>query len=309
MRIYIVSVFTLFVALSGCEQIDQTALDSLAASPTPESEEILTTETPVNTASGDTVSEPATAPDSIDSAVTPENPNNAPLISSLEASVGEVASPTPSETPEILPTATPLVSPSPEPSASPSATPSPSPSVSPSPSPSPSPTPYTYSGGTGTLANPYQLETATDVQNIELNASKYFTLVQDINMSGINFHPLSAFSGTLYGNNNHIYNLTITTTGTTKAALFASVSGTIVSLVLQNATMVAATYATGFAATLTGLISGCSVSGTITSPSGGNGFNTGTGNPTYVTKSGAGSVVNTTQAVTFNGNNVTYKFP
>lgn len=223
----------------------------------------------------------------------------------MAATVEEVSIPVvePSATPE------PSASPTPEstPSASPSPEPSPSPTPSPSPSPSPSPTPYAFGGGNGTQSNPYELETATDVQNIGQAPSAYFTVVQDINMSGASFQPIASFAGTIYGNNKQLYNLAIATTGSTTAALFQSVTSTatIVQLKLVNVTISSQSgYATGFAGTLRGFISNCSISGTITSPLGGNGFNTGTGNSVYVTKPSPGSVVNTTQNVQFNGNTV-----
>lgn len=123
-------------------------------------------------------------------------------------------------------------------------------------------------------------------------------------MSGVTFHALPAFSGTIYGNNHHLYNLTISET-TATAALFQSVSGTIVQLVLSNITSTSTQgYATGFAGALNGgMISSCGISGAITSHLGGNGYNSGTGNSVYVTNS-SGSVVNTTQSVNFNGNTV-----
>ncbi len=281
---------------SGCEAVDSSKLGSVTVGTvgTVGTADAVDTEEP--TVAEPVVVEPAgSVPDSV---VEPDSASGAVTDSS-----------TVTATPLATPTAT--ATPDPTPSAMPSATPSPSPSPTPSPSPSPSasPTPYVFSGGAGTSGNPYQLETAQDVQNIGQASSAYFTVVQDINMSGISFSPITSFSGTLYGNNRHLYNLTITTTGSTKAVLFTSMSGTLVGLVIQNVTSSAATYAGGLVGSLTGLVSACGTSGVISSPSGGNGFNTGTGNSVYVTKSGAGSVINTTQAVTFNGNNVTYKFP
>lgn len=132
--------------------------------------------------------------------------------------------------------------------------------------------------------------------------------MQDIDMSGIaNFRPLAAFSGTIYGNNHQLYNLVISTAGAAQAGLFTQLSGTIVNLVLSNVTISSQSgYATGFAGVVTGtgLISSCGISGTIMSPLGGNGFNTGIGNSVYTTLQAGGSVVNTTQAVRFNGNTV-----
>lgn len=200
------------------------------------------------------------------------------------------AVPTQDEAPKVV--ASPTVSP----------TPSPTPTVT----PSPTPTPYAFPGGNGTIGSPYHLDTAADVQHIDEHSSAYFTVTQDIDMSGVVFTPLHAFSGVLYGNNHHFYHLVIAKTDGTTAALFASLSGTIVSLVIQSATISSNGYAAGFAGTLTGsaLISSGSVSGTITSGLGGNGFNTGTGNGVYVTKSAGSTVTNVQQSVVFNGNTV-----
>lgn len=232
---------------------------------------------------------------------------------------------TPEETPSTqpLPEETPLVpesSSTPVPSATstsgPFSTPSVTPSASSSPvsSPSASPSPYVFSGGSGTIGDPYQLETAQDVQSIDQASSKYFTLTQDINMALLgNFRPLNAFSGVIYGNNHHLYNLTVNTAGSNTAALFTSVSGTLVSLVLQSYHASSQTgYATGFAGHLTGMLSNCSISGTITSPLGGNGYNGGIGNPIYVTKSGS-AIINLPAfspiSVQFNGNHVSALSP
>lgn len=202
----------------------------------------------------------------------------------------------------------PVASPTP----SPSVTPTPSPSVTPTPTPTPTPTvtpaPYAYGGGNGTIGTPYLLDTQADVQHIADHLDAYFSLTQDINMAGISFAPLGAFSGTLYGHTHHLYNMHIVGAGTAVAAMFTSVSGTIVQLVLQNVTVTGGGFSAGFAGNLTGLISTCQITGTITSPSGGNGDNTGIGNPVYVTVSGGGTVVTTSQNVQFNGNTVNFSF-
>lgn len=164
--------------------------------------------------------------------------------------------------------------------------------------------PYAFGGGQGTQAQPYILQNASDLRHIADFPSAYYWLNNAINMDNEAFSVLPAFSGTLYGNNYDISNLTITTTGSQTAALFASVSGTIVQLKLLSLKSSGQGFATGIAGNLTGTISSCFIGGTITSPSGGNGYNFGTGNSLYVTKSGAASVVNTTQNVQFNGNHV-----
>lgn len=116
--------------------------------------------------------------------------------------------------------------------------------------------------------------------------------------------PLPAFSGTLYGHNYELFKLKITGTTEQKAALFVSVSGTIVQLILAQTVATGSQYVAGFAGHLTGMISACTITGTITSPSGGNGYNTGVGTPIYVTKGASATVPGTTMSVDFNGNHV-----
>ncbi len=187
---------------------------------------------------------------------------------------------------------------------------SPTPSSSPSPSPSASPTPYAYSGGVGTITSPYLISNTTDFQNIELNSAAYFSITQDISFEhAAAVHPMVSFSGVLYGNNKILYRMKIATTGTDRAALFLTMSGTLVEVVLSQATFTSQSYTAMFADRLTGFISACSASGTITAPLDGNGYNTGVGNPIYHTKSVAGVVSNTQQSVDFNGNHVNYSFP
>ncbi len=177
----------------------------------------------------------------------------------------------------------------------------PAPAVTPS--PSPSPTPYSFPSGSGTIGSPYAIETRTDFEHIVDHSAAYYNITQDVDMSGGSFSPIASFSGVIYGNNHHLYNLVITKTDGTTAALFTALSGTITSLVLQSVTISSNGYATGFAGTLTGQVSG-SITGNITSGLGGNGFNTGTGNCVYVTKSGPGSATGTVENAFFNGNHV-----
>ncbi len=172
------------------------------------------------------------------------------------------------------------------------------------------PAAYAFGGGTGTIGSPYIVQNATDVQHIKDFPAAYFWLNNNVNMAGISFQPIASFSGVFYGNNYELDNLTINLAVAGTASFIQSLSGTLVSLKLFAVSISGLNYASGFAGNITasGLISGSSISGNITSPSGGNGFNTGTGNPTYVSKNPSGSVVTTTQNVTFNGNHVTASF-
>lgn len=168
--------------------------------------------------------------------------------------------------------------------------------------------PYSFGGGQGIQSQPYILQNSEDVKHIADFPAAYYWLNNDINMQGVSFSSLPAFSGTIYGNNYRLMNLTITATTGATAALFTSVSGTIVQLKLTGVNIVGQAYAAGFAGQLSGTISACTISGNITSPSGGNGFNTGVGNSIYVSKTLSGSVVNTAQNVMFNNNHVTNSF-
>lgn len=202
-----------------------------------------------------------------------------------------------------LPAPTAAPSSSPAASPSPSATPSPSPTASPS--PSPSPTPYAYSGGNGTITTPYLLTLADDVRHIGDNPAAYFSMTQSISFEyEPAMEPLPAFTGILYGHNYELFKIKISSTTAVKTALFVSVAGTIVQLRMTQAVITGSQYASGFAGHLTGMISACAITGTITSPSGGNGYNTGTGTPIYVTIGASATVPGTTMSVQFNGNTV-----
>jgi hypothetical protein len=159
---------------------------------------------------------------------------------------------------------------------------------------------YTFGGGTGTQQDPYLLEVAEDILHIGDFPAAHFALQNNINMGNITMETLPAFSGVLYGNNFTIFNFKIVhSTGI--AALFQSVSGTLVQLKISNMRATGTTYAAGFAGHVTGMLSSCQVSGTIVSPQGGNGVNSGVGTALYVTKSSGAQVIAPKYNVTFNG--------
>lgn len=164
------------------------------------------------------------------------------------------------------------------------------------------PTPYAFTGGgAGTVSDPYTLLTPVDVAHIKDFPAAQFELVQDINMAGATFEPIASFSGVLYGNNFIIHHFSIAPTSGT-AAMFQSLSGTVIQLKLQNVTVTGTAYAASIAGALSGMISSCSLySVNIASPTGGNGVNTGVGRPFYVTKTGGASVIGSTYDVFFNG--------
>lgn len=167
--------------------------------------------------------------------------------------------------------------------------------------------PYTFGGGQGTLAQPYILQNATDVIHIRDFPSAYFWMQNDIDMAGINFIPIPSFSGVIYGRLFTLSNFTInyTSVDNTDYASFAQVlSGTIVQLrVTGNIT--GNKYASFLAGqmTATGMLSSCTVGGTVISPLGGNGVNVGTGNALWTFKMPASYVLGSSilNGTTFNG--------
>jgi hypothetical protein len=178
---------------------------------------------------------------------------------------------------------------------------SPSPSQSPSPSPSPLPVaPYSYAGS-GTIGDPWQIVTPSDVQHIGDYPTDYFSLMNAIDMTGVNFVPIPSFSGILYGHSRTISHLKVVA-GT--AAFILTVSGTIVSLTLSNVDMEATGYATSFAGFVSGTLSGCSATGTILSGQGGNGFNVGIGNGIYTNRAVGAQIMNAGENLIFNGNHI-----
>lgn len=188
-----------------------------------------------------------------------------------------------------------VVSPSPLPSVTPSPIPSPSAS------PTPPPVPYAFSGGSGSTLDPFQLNTAEDVDHIRDFPAANFILLDMIDMRDIAFKPIPDFSGTLLCSQfTGLDRLTITTTDDEVAAMFEILSGRVDGLILENIDMVADTYATGIAGTLTGQITGgAEVSGYVTSPAG---TQAGLWNAFYNHKSGSGSISGSLSSLTyFNG--------
>lgn len=156
-----------------------------------------------------------------------------------------------------------------EPTSTPTASPTPGPSVTPSPTPSPSPSatpaPYAFGGGSGTTADPYRLDTATDVEHIADYPSAVFSVTQDINMNG---HPivngLTDFAGTLKGNGRQLYNLAVISTNGQNAALFRALTGTVDLLTLAGQFYVNGNgHVAAFATQLGGSLTMCRVTGTI----------------------------------------------
>lgn len=108
---------------------------------------------------------------------------------------------------------------------------------------------YSFSGGDGSLGNPYNISTCDHLQNISSDLTANYQLVANIDCSSLNFEPLGSctgactsggddvgFSGTFQGNYYTINNLNIvnTTTSNTGWALFSFLEGDVNNLNIEN---------------------------------------------------------------------------
>lgn len=85
-----------------------------------------------------------------------------------------------------------------------------------------------FAGGDGTMANPYQIASVADLQQMKANPASFYTLVKDIDANGFAFVPVDNFAGVLDGAGHTIENFTLKTGGTyvgllTNTALTAEV--------------------------------------------------------------------------------------
>lgn len=104
-----------------------------------------------------------------------------------------------------------------------------------------------YAGGSGTPSDPYHIQTAQQLQNINQNLGASYVLDNDIDLSGVNWTPIgtyifdianmqntdelpdpkpsNAFTGDFNGNGHTIRNLTINTVRPLAAGLFGVITG------------------------------------------------------------------------------------
>lgn len=167
-------------------------------------------------------------------------------------------------------------------------------------------TAYKFSEGNGTLASPYAIKTVEDLKHVKDKLGAQYALINDLDLTGISLEPIGdmtkPFSGVFYGRNKSINNFKLSVTDGTTVALFGVVSGTISQLVAR-VDISSNGYAAGLVGTLinNGFITGCTVYGKITSSLGGNGFNTGIGNPILVSAAQNASVYGSAFFANFNG--------
>lgn len=98
----------------------------------------------------------------------------------------------------------------------------------------------TFSGGSGTVSDPYLVATASDLINVRNYNNKFFRQTRDISMSGQLYFQVSEFSGTYDGGGYTIRDLNATATGYTYAGgLFSYNRGTVKNVKMENCTLTA----------------------------------------------------------------------
>ena len=104
---------------------------------------------------------------------------------------------------------------------------------------------YAFSGGAGTVSNPYLVSTAEDLQHIASYSSSHFRQINDISLEGIAFSPIctdsTGFTGSYDGNGYAISGLSLSTSGTLYLGLFGVSSGTVKNVTLTDAAITART--------------------------------------------------------------------
>ena len=126
-----------------------------------------------------------------------------------------------------------------------------------------------FAGGSGTSADPWQIDSAAGLAAIADNLKAHYKLISDITLNGDNWTPIGdrnkPFTGSLDGDVNTINNLKITSsTNTGEAGLFGNIgsSGAVKNLTLANVYINVATgnaNAGGVAGDNRGTITNCSV--------------------------------------------------
>lgn len=130
-----------------------------------------------------------------------------------------------------------------------------------------------FAGGSGTIADPYQVSTIEQLQAIR-NASNsaHFILVNDIDATvtagwnnGQGFNPVGWFGGSVDGNGYTINNLTINRPGVYQTALFSHLgsNGELKNFSIENISIHGGNRTAAIAGTVAGLIDNISVTGNI----------------------------------------------
>ncbi|MDE6561856.1 MAG: hypothetical protein K2K75_10785, partial [Muribaculaceae bacterium] len=95
-----------------------------------------------------------------------------------------------------------------------------------------------FSGGSGTESDPYLIATAGDLQQIKTDTGAYYKLANDIDCSGLDFYPISEFSGTFDGDGHTVSNLRIVARNNNRTGIFGSTTNaTVKNINFYNAAM------------------------------------------------------------------------
>lgn len=125
---------------------------------------------------------------------------------------------------------------------------------------------FAYTGGSGTEADPYQISTVSDwndLMNTSSDWSKHFIMTADVNLQGVALTPIGNFTGVFNGNNHVISNVDINTPASYNVALFGGLdlSGQIRNLGLVNVRINGTAGVGGLAGGNYGTITNCYVMG------------------------------------------------
>jgi hypothetical protein len=133
---------------------------------------------------------------------------------------------------------------------------------------------YAYSDGNGTPAEPYQIASVSDWQQLASSPndwSKYSIMIADINLQGVALtpvgNPTTNFTGVFDGDGYIIYNAIIN--GSTNVGLFGRVGagGQIRNLGVEDINMFGSSYVGGLVGRHYGIITECYVTGIVTGSS------------------------------------------
>jgi len=80
-----------------------------------------------------------------------------------------------------------------------------------------------FAGGDGSQSNPYQIETAQQLQDISNDTTAYYILISDVDLSSFNWSPIGGFTGSLNGDGFVVSNLTVGNNSSTRQGLFGSI--------------------------------------------------------------------------------------
>jgi uncharacterized repeat protein (TIGR02543 family) len=99
-----------------------------------------------------------------------------------------------------------------------------------------------YGGGDGSVGDPYQIQDADDVQDMNLNLNAYYVLVNDIDMAGFDFTPIgdndNPFRGSLDGAGFTIHQLTMYETYIADEFRQFGLFGTTSSVTIKDLTLI-----------------------------------------------------------------------